>query len=126
MYLDKRKLDNHEQVMLLDIKNHVMSLQNIDDEFIPVSEVCQKVRVPECKYNVMFKKISSLDIKGTQNYKACSADIAVKQQLYRTRQACQINKKQFNIGIPCCVGIRVRQKNAQRYVLLRRYFFCGS
>jgi hypothetical protein len=94
MYLDKRKLDNHEQVMLLDIKNHVMSLQNIDDEFIPVSEVCQKVRVPECKYNAMLQQIGSLDTKGTQNYEACSADIAVKQQLcttavYRTRPACK-------------------------------------
>jgi hypothetical protein len=97
MYLDKRELDDKEPVMLLDITNHVMTLQNIDDEFIPEAEVCQKVRVPECQsahnYNVMLQQIGSLDTKGTQNYDACTADIAVKQRLYRKLPACQLMNK---------------------------------
>jgi hypothetical protein len=99
MYLDKRELDDKEPVMLLDITNHVMTLQNIDDEFIPEAEVCQKVRVPECQsdqnWNVMLQQIGSLDTTATftKNYEACTADIAVKQRLYRTLPACQIINK---------------------------------
>ena len=93
LYLNERKLDDDELVLSLGITESYLSLQNIKDKFVPVTRVCQKVVVPECRSESneqnMQEEIGRLDELGqTKNYEACSADIALKQRLYRNKPPC--------------------------------------
>ena len=94
LYFGERKLNDDERVLLLDITTQPLSLQNIKNEFVPSNAACKNVVVPGCRSTAneeaMQKQIGSLDPpKGMMNYKACSADIAMKQNLYHKKPLCK-------------------------------------